>query len=143
MSATGPGPSAAPATPAEMREERKVITVLAADLSGSTSLGERLDPEETKLVIGEAIGRIVLAVEELGGTVKDLAGDGVLALFGAPAAHEDDPERAVSAGLRIAEELAAYGSEVAAGWGVEDFAVRVGVNTGSVVLGPVGAGSRV
>ncbi|HMI99374.1 MAG TPA: ABC transporter substrate-binding protein [Gaiellaceae bacterium] len=126
-----------------MREERKAVTALDADIVGSTALAERLDAEEAKLILGEAITRMIAAVEELGGTVKDLAGDGVLALFGAPVAHEDDAERAVRAGLRIAEELAAYGSEVAAGWGVEDFAVRVGVNTGSVVLGPVGAGSRV
>ena len=86
---------------------------------------------------------MVAAVEALGGTVKDLAGDGILALFGAPVAHEDDAERAVRAGLRIAEEMASYGTEVAAGWGVDGFAVRVGVNTGSVVLGPVGGGSRV
>jgi ABC-type oligopeptide transport system substrate-binding subunit/class 3 adenylate cyclase len=126
-----------------MREERKAVTALDADIVGSTALAERLDAEEVKLIVGEAITRMISAVEELGGTVKDLAGDGVLALFGAPVAHEDDAERAVRAGLRITQELAAYGSEVAAGWGVDDFAVRVGVNTGSVVLGPVGAGSRV
>jgi ABC-type oligopeptide transport system substrate-binding subunit/class 3 adenylate cyclase len=126
-----------------MREERKAVTALDADIVGSTALAERLDAEEVKLILGEAITRMIAAVEELGGTVKDLAGDGVLALFGAPVAHEDDAERAVRTGLRIAAELAAYGLEVAAGWGVEDFAVRVGVNTGSVVLGPVGAGSRV
>ena len=126
-----------------MREERKAVTALNADVIGSTALAERLDAEEVKLIVGEAIARMVAAVEALGGTVKDLAGDGILALFGAPAAHEDDAERAVRAGLQIAEEMAAYGSEVAAGWGVEGFGVRIGVNTGSVVLGPVGGGSRV
>src|SRR5437879_4887885 len=126
-----------------MREERKAVTALNADIVGSTALGERLDVEDVKLVIGEAITRMVAAVEELGGTVKDLAGDGILALFGAPAAHEDDAERAVRTALRIVEELNAYGKEVDAGWGVEGFAVRVGVNTGSVVLGPVGGGSRI
>src|SRR5438093_8591060 len=94
-----------------MREERKVVTALFADLVGSTALGERLDPEEVRLVVGEAIAHIVLAVEELGGTVKDLAGDGVLALFGAPSAHEDDPERAVRAALRIVQDIGAYGRE--------------------------------
>ncbi|HKB19369.1 MAG TPA: AAA family ATPase, partial [Gaiellaceae bacterium] len=135
MSDAGPAPA--------RREERKAVTALDADVAGSTALGERLDAEEVRLVVGEAIARMVAAVEALGGTVKDLAGDGILALFGAPVAHEDDAERAVRAGLRIAEEMAAYGSEVAAGWGVDGFAVRVGVNTGSVVLGPVGGGSRV
>jgi ABC-type oligopeptide transport system substrate-binding subunit/class 3 adenylate cyclase len=126
-----------------MREERKVVTALFADLQGSTALGEQLDPEEVKLIVGEAVARIVHAVEDYGGTVKDLAGDGVLALFGAPAAHEDDPERAVRAGLRIAQEINSYGREVAQGWGTDGLAVRVGVNTGPVALGPIGAGVRV
>ena len=73
-----------------LREERRVITALFADLVGSTPLGERLDPEEVKLVVGEAVSRMVLEVERLGGRIKDLAGDGVLALFGAPVAYEDD-----------------------------------------------------
>lgn len=130
------------ATPA-MREERKVVTAVFADLVGSTALGERLDPEEVKLIVGEAVARTALAVEELGGTVKDLAGDGVLALFGAPVTHEDDAERAIRAALRIVREIDAYGAEVSRAWGVEGLAVRVGVNTGPVVLGPVGAGKRV
>jgi len=125
------------------REERKVVTAVFADLVGSTALGERLDSEDVKLIVGEAVARIVHTVEEFAGMVKDLAGDGVLALFGAPAAHEDDPERALRAGLKIAAEIAEYGREVAAGWGVEGFAVRVGVATGPVVLGSVGAGRRV
>src|SRR2546421_7729286 len=87
-----------------MREERKVVTALFADLTGSTALAERLDPEDVKLIVGEAVARIVHTVEGFGGTVKDLAGDGVLALFGAPVAHEDDPERALRAGLEIAAE---------------------------------------
>src|SRR2546421_8031989 len=126
-----------------MREERKVVTALFADLQGSTALGEQLDAEDVKLIVGEAVARIVHAVEDYGGTVKDLAGDGVLALFGAPAAHEDDPERAVRAGLRIAQEIGAYGREVAQAWGTDGLAVRVGVNTGPVALGPIGAGARV
>jgi ABC-type oligopeptide transport system substrate-binding subunit/class 3 adenylate cyclase len=126
-----------------MREERKVVTAVFADLAGSTALGDRLDPEEVKLIVGEAVARIVHAVEAFGGTVKDLAGDGVLALFGAPVSHEDDAERAVRAAVRITQDIAAYAGEVAAGWGVEGFGVRVGVHTGPVVLGPIGAGARV
>ncbi|GAB3060230.1 ABC transporter substrate-binding protein [Intrasporangium mesophilum] len=127
----------------EHREERRVVTALFADVVGSTPLGERLDPEELKLVLQEALRRIIGSVEELGGTVKDLAGDGVLALFGAPVAHEDDPERAIRAGLRIVEDIAEYGREVDQAWGVKGFAVRVGINTGLVVVGSVGAGGRV
>src|SRR5919204_585283 len=126
-----------------MREERKVVTAVFADLVGSTALGEALDAEEVKLIVGEAVARIVHAVEDYGGTIKDLAGDGVLALFGAPTAHEDDPERAIRAALRIAQEIAAYGQEVAQAWETDGLAVRVGVNTGPVVLGPLGAGARV
>ena len=100
-----------------MREERKVVTAVFADLVGSTALGERLDPEEVKLIVGEAVARIVHAVEAFGGTVKDLAGDGVLALFGAPVSHEDDAERAVRAAVRITQDIAAYAGEVAAGLG--------------------------
>ena len=132
MAATGP-----------VVEERRVLTLLAADLVGSTALGELLDPEEARLVVGGAVARMVAAVEELGGTVKDLAGDGIFCLFGAPLAHEDDPERAVRAGLKIAETIAAYAEEVEHGWSVRGFGVRVGIATGTVVVGPIGAGGRV
>ena len=88
------------------------MTALFADLVGSTALAERLDPEEVKLVVCEAIAQIVREVEQLGGHVKDLAGDGVLAFFGAPVSFEDDAERAVRAGLQIAEELGRYAEEV-------------------------------
>ena len=125
-----------------MREERKVVTALFADLVGSTALGERLDPEEVKLVVGEAVARIVHAVEDFGGTVKDLAGDGVLALFGAPIAHEDDAERAVRAGLRIVDDIGVYARRGGRGVGRRRAsAVRVGVDTGPVVLGPIGSGA--
>jgi ABC-type oligopeptide transport system substrate-binding subunit/class 3 adenylate cyclase len=127
----------------EMRQERKVVTSVFADLVGSTALAERLDPEEVRLIVGEAVARVVHAVEEFGGTVKDLAGDGVLTLFGAPITHEDDAERALRAALRILQAVRDYGDEVARAWGIEGFGVRVGVATGPVVLGPVGAGGRV
>ena len=127
----------------DIRDERRDVTALFADLVGSTALGERLDPEELKLVVGDAVARMVTAVEAFGGTVKDLAGDGVLALFGAPVAHEDDPERAVRAGLRIVDDIASFAREVAAGWGVDALNVRIGINTGPVVTGAIGAGARV
>jgi class 3 adenylate cyclase/tetratricopeptide (TPR) repeat protein len=116
-----------------MREERKVVTALFADVVGSTQLTERLDPEDAREVLGSAVRRMVEAVEAFGGTVKDLAGDGILALFGAPVTHEDDAERAVRAGLRIARATE-DGSQPP---------VRVAIETGLVVLGPVGAGGRV
>jgi ABC-type oligopeptide transport system substrate-binding subunit/class 3 adenylate cyclase len=127
----------------DVREERRVVTAMFADLVGSTALAERLDPEETKLIVNDAVARAIGAVEAFGGTVKDLAGDGVLSLFGAPTAHEDDPERAVRAALKVIEEISAYAAEVERAFGVEGFGVRVGVDTGPVVVGAIGAGSRV
>ena len=127
----------------EMREERRVVTALFADIVGSTPLGERLDPEDLKLIVADAVARMIDAIETFGGIVKDLAGDGVLALFGAPVAHEDDAERAIRAGLRILDEIAEFATEVERGWGVGGFGVRVGVDTGLVVVGAIGAGGRV
>jgi ABC-type oligopeptide transport system substrate-binding subunit/class 3 adenylate cyclase len=126
-----------------VREERKVLTAVFADVVGSTALGELLEPEDVKLVVGEAVARIVGEVEGLGGHVKDLAGDGVLAFFGAPTTREDDAERAVLCALRIVAEMEEYAREVRRGWGAEGFGVRVGGATGAVVVGEVGAGSRV
>jgi ABC-type oligopeptide transport system substrate-binding subunit/class 3 adenylate cyclase len=125
------------------REERKVVTVLFADVVGSTALAERLDMEEVRYVVGEAIARIVLELERLGGYVKDLAGDGVLAFFGAPVSAEDDPERAIRAGLGILDAIEHYAQEVSASFAVRGFGVRIGITTGPVVLGEIGAGSRI
>ncbi|MGH2452307.1 MAG: ABC transporter substrate-binding protein [bacterium] len=125
-----------------MREERKLVTVLAGDLVGSTPLGERLDPEEVKVIVGETVARFIRIVEEYGGTVKDVAGDGLMALFGAPVSHEDDAERAVRAGLEMIQETERQGREVAQAWGVEGLAVRVGIHTGEVVLGPAESSGR-
>ncbi|HEY2354091.1 MAG TPA: ABC transporter substrate-binding protein [Gaiellaceae bacterium] len=127
----------------DVREERKVVTAVFADIVGSTALAERVDPEDVKHVVGEAVARVVGEVESLGGHVKDLAGDGVLAFFGAPTTSEDDAERAVRCALRVVAEMDEYGREVRRGWGAEGFGIRVGVATGPVVLGEVGAGSRV
>src|SRR5438094_2731440 len=117
--------------------ERRPITVLFADIAGSTSIAERLDPEDWTTLIGEAFQRMNRTVERYGGTIARLMGDGVLAFFGAPTAHEDDPERAVRCGLdlvRAIDELDAskHLSEADA------FKVRVGINTGPVVVGVVG-----
>ncbi|MFL6288493.1 MAG: ATP-binding protein [Actinomycetes bacterium] len=127
----------------DVRDERRVVTALFADIVGSTALGEQLDPEDLKLIVADAIARMIGAVEAFGGTVKDLAGDGLLALFGAPIAHEDDPERAINAALRIVDDLAQFSEDVERGWGVTGFGVRVGVDTGLVVVGAIGAGGRV
>src|SRR3982074_722024 len=128
---------------AEVGDERRIVTALFADVAGSTALSERLDPEEAKLVIGGAISRAIRAVETYGGTVSTLMGDGLLALFGAPVAHEGDPGGAIRAGLDIMAAAREYADEVRRGWGVEGFAMRVGIHTGEVVAGQVGSGERV
>src|SRR5256714_14887601 len=117
--------------------ERRPITVLFADIAGSTAIAERLDPEDWTALIGEAFQRMNRTVERYDGTIARLMGDGVLAFFGAPTAHADDPERAVRCGLdmvRAIDELGATKDAVGAG----DLRVRVGINTGPVVVGVVG-----
>jgi len=117
--------------------ERRPLTVLFADIAGSTAIAERLDPEDWTAIVGEAFACMNQTVERYGGTVARLMGDGVLAFFGAPVAHEDDPERAVRCGLemvRSIEELDAARRTP----GAEELRVRVGINTGHVVVGLVG-----
>ncbi|MDR7518083.1 MAG: adenylate/guanylate cyclase domain-containing protein [Armatimonadota bacterium] len=111
---------------------RKVITAIFADLVGSTGLTERLDPEEAREVVGLFYTTVQQAVERFEGTVANLLGDAVLAVFGLPVAHEDDPERAVGAGLTMRDAMAGLNERLAADYGL-DLAVRVGINTGEVV----------
>ena len=88
-------------TAAPTREERKVVTVLFCDLVGFTAKAEQLDPEEVRAVLRPYHDRVRSELERYGGTVEKFIGDAVMALFGAPLAHEDDPERAVRAALAI------------------------------------------
>jgi class 3 adenylate cyclase/tetratricopeptide (TPR) repeat protein len=113
------------ATPA--REERKVITALFCDLVGSTAQGERLDPEDLQALLSRYHASVRVELERFGGTVEKFIGDAVVALFGAPLAREDDPERAVRAALAVTEWVAEQ----------PDLHVRIAVNTGEalVVLG--------
>jgi adenylate cyclase len=131
------------APPVTGREERRLVTALFVDLRGSTSLAEQYDVEDVRELLAWFVDAVISVVEAYGGVVKDLAGDGVLALFGAPAAREDDPERAVRAGLDVQRRLAGVASRAAAELGIPDVAARVGVETGRVVAGPVGSGGRV
>ena len=117
--------------------ERRFATVLFADVARSTAIAEQLDPEDWALIMNGAFGFMNAAVSRYGGTVSRLMGDAVLALFGAPVAHEDDAERAVRAGLEIQEAGMAYAQKVKQRYGV-DFDLRVGINTGTAVLAFVG-----
>ena len=120
--------------------ERRTITLMFCDVTGSTAAAEQLDPEAWASVMGGAFDRFFAPVERYGGTVARLLGDAILAYFGAPVAHEDDPERAVLAGLAILESMKPYGEEVRGKHGI-DFDVRVGINTGLVVVGDLGTDS--
>jgi ABC-type oligopeptide transport system substrate-binding subunit/class 3 adenylate cyclase len=117
--------------------ERRPVTILFTDIAGSTAIAERLDPEEWREVVSGAHRRVSEAVVRYEGTIAQLLGDGVLAFFGAPVAHEDDPIRAVRAALDIQAAITAYARELA-GY-VDDFAVRVGIHTGEVVVGEIGS----
>ena len=115
-----------------------MVSVLMADVAGSTAIGERLGPERSKFLFDEVMRLMTTEIERYEGTVAQLLGDGLLAMFGAPIAHEDDSERAVRAGLAIQRALAGYAEGVAEAYGVE-LRARIAVNTGPVVVTP-GAG---
>src|SRR5207302_9995561 len=117
--------------------ERRPLTVLFADIAGSTSIAERMDPEDWTALVGEAFTRMNRTIERYEGTIARLMGDGVLAFFGAPVAHEDDPERAVRCGLDMVRAIDDLDAEQRAQT-VTDLRVRVGSNTRPVVVGVVG-----
>jgi class 3 adenylate cyclase len=118
--------------------ERRIITVLFCDVAGSTALAEQFDREDWADIMNEAFGYFNDPVYRYGGTVARLMGDGILAFFGAPFAHEDDPERAVLAGLAIVDEMQPFRDQILREYSL-DFNVRVGINTGPVVVGDVGS----
>jgi class 3 adenylate cyclase len=113
--------------------ERKTITALFADLKGSTALIEGLDPEEARAIIDPALQLMMDAVHRYEGYVAQALGDGISALFGAPLAHEDHPQRALYAALRMQEEMRRYSDQLRRA-GRALLQMRVGVNTGEVVV---------
>jgi predicted ATPase/class 3 adenylate cyclase len=113
--------------------ERKTITALFADLKGSTALIEGLDPEEARAIIDPALQLMMEAVHRYEGYVAQALGDGIFALFGAPIAHEDHPQRALYAALRMQEEMRRYSDQLRRA-GRAPLQMRVGVNTGEVVV---------
>lgn len=125
-----------------MQGERRVVTVLFCDVKGSTAMAERLDPEEWAEIMNSAFERLIKPVYRYEGTVARLMGDAILAFFGAPIAHEDDPQRAVLAGLGIVEGIQDFREQMKRERGL-DFNVRVGINTGLVVVGEIGSDLRV
>jgi class 3 adenylate cyclase len=121
------------------RDSRRTVTLLFTDVTGSTALGERLDPEAYRALMGRYFVVARQAVEAHGGTVEKFVGDAVLAVFGLPEVHEDDALRAVRAAHDLRGAVSELGAEVLADHGI-GFAIRTGVNTGGVVTGPARAG---
>ena len=123
--------------------ERRIVTILFCDVTGSTAMAEALDPEDVMEIMDEAFDLLIEPVMRYEGTVARLMGDAVLAFFGAPIAHEDDPERACRAALDIMAGARVYARELEQERGISGFNVRVGINTGLVVVGEVGSDLRV
>lgn len=121
--------------------ERRIVTILFSDVKGSTAMAGDLDPEDWAEIMNNAFEYLIAPVYRYEGTVARLMGDAILAFFGAPIAHEDDPQRAVLAGLDILQDITPYREQVKQRWGL-DFNVRIGINTGLVVVGEVGSDLR-
>jgi class 3 adenylate cyclase/tetratricopeptide (TPR) repeat protein len=117
-----------------VREVRKTVTVLFADVAGSTALGERLDPESFRRVMARYFEAASRCLERHGGTVEKFIGDAVMAVFGVPAVHEDDALRALRAAADLRDSLASLNDELERDYGVS-LILRIGVNTGEVVTG--------
>ena len=123
-------------TPGSLGEKR-TVTALIMDVVGSTRLAEQLDLETWMEGMNNAFDRVAPVIYKYEGTIVRMLGDSLLAFFGAPVAHEDDPQRAVQAGMEIIDLMREYAQEMKTAHGV-DFLVRVCLNTGPVVMGPVG-----
>jgi class 3 adenylate cyclase/DNA-binding IscR family transcriptional regulator len=124
-------------TQGKIEGERKQVTVLFADVRGSMDLAERTEPEEFQALMGRLFAILSGGVHRFGGTVDKFTGDGIMALFGAPVAHEDHARRACYAALHLRDELAEFAAELRRSRGL-DLLVRMGLNSGEVVVGSIG-----
>jgi class 3 adenylate cyclase len=132
-------PSASPRVPAPplLAGERRQVTVLFADISGFTALSETLDPEDVRQIMNACFAQLVPIVEAYGGTIDKFIGDAIMALFGAPIAHENEAERAVRTALALMEALAAFNTAQGTALGL-----HCGLNTALVIAGEMGTPSR-
>ncbi|HYH54530.1 MAG TPA: adenylate/guanylate cyclase domain-containing protein [Solirubrobacterales bacterium] len=119
--------------------ERKQVTVLFADVSGSMDLAEQEDPEEWREIMQRFFSLLAKSVTRFEGTVDKFTGDGIMAIFGAPIAHEDHAQRACYATLQMLDDVAEYAGELRRAKGL-NFSTRIGINSGEVVAGEIGAG---
>jgi predicted ATPase/class 3 adenylate cyclase len=125
-------------TAASSSSERRIVTILFCDVTGSTALAESMDPEAWTEIMNAVFDHLIEPVERYQGTVARLMGDAILAFFGAPIAHEDDPQRAVLAGLAILENIRPFRKKLQKEQNLT-FDVRVGINTGLAIVGDVGS----
>jgi len=124
-------------TRSSIEGERKLVTVLFADVANYTSISEKLDPEEVQQIIDGCLRILMDEIHRYEGTINQFTGDGVMALFGAPLAHEDHAQRACHAALSIQRAVESYGEKVKEKRGI-DFRMRVGLNSGPVIVGTIG-----
>ena len=122
-------------------QQRKLATVLFMDIVGSTYMSQDLDPEDTMTIMNTALRRLAVPVYANGGRVANYMGDGFLALFGAPVAHEEHALRACHAALAIQKSVEPYAEKIKNDCGV-DFKMRIGLNSGPVVVGSIGVGAH-
>ena len=126
----------------KMQGERRIVTILFSDVKGSTAMAQDLDPEDVMEIMDGVFDYLIEPIYRHEGIVARLMGDAILAFFGAPISHENDPERACRAALEIVEGVNAYAARLEAERGIGGFGVRVGINTGLVVVGEVGSDLR-
>jgi len=124
-------------TRSSIKGERKLVTVLFADVVGFTSISERLDPEEVHQIMDGCFNILIDEIHRFEGTINQFTGDGVMALFGAPISHEDHAQSACYASLSIQRVIEAYGKKLNEERGI-DFKMRIGLNTGPVIVGAIG-----
>jgi len=123
--------------------ERRIVTVMFCDLVGSTAMSEKLDPEEVYSIMDQVLEILIHKVHEYEGTVNKMMGDGIMALFGAPIALEDGPQRAIRSALAIHREITDFSETLSKEKNIPPLKMRVGINTGPVVVGTIGNSLRV
>ena len=141
LTAAAPMPLIAKMRAARLTGERKPVTALFADVVESTTLAEQMDPEEWTAMMNEAFDLMSRAVFRYEGTIAQLQGDAMVAFFGAPVAHEDDPERAILAALDMVSATDEFAEQLKSTQGI-DFRIRAGINSGPVIVGNIGSDLR-
>ncbi len=124
-------------TRSSIEGERKLVTVLFADVANYTSISEKLDPEKIHHIMDGCFSVLMDKIHKHEGTINQFTGDGVMALFGAPVAHEDHAQRACHAALSIQEAISDYSEKIKKDTGI-DFSMRIGINSGPVIVGAIG-----